>query len=355
MPSGVHPRPVAQRIRRGLLAHPVSALRAAAMVLRSRELKRLFWLSWEHAIDGDQAERAQRYYAYEALGNLVDRIEFHHEGLNWQAIVDGNVSKSLFIEGGFQDAEISATLAWLGATSRSGQARRHVVVDVGANVGTTTIPLVVAGLRVIAIEPTPSAFEVLSRNVAENGFAGQVTALNIAVGTSDGSARITVPDGDTARAELVTNTGRHGAHTEFWSTFDVRVEPLADALTRRGVATDELLLVWSDTQGSEASVVESGRAIWSSGVPLFVEVWPRGLAMHGTRDRFVELVESEFDAFVPSSALLRDGAKAVELPIQEFQKLVRRSRARKCGRAGRATACGFRARGVTDTRPRTIR
>ena len=128
-----------------------------------------------------------------------------------------------------------------------------------------------------------------------------------------------MPDGDTARAEPVTNTGRHGAHAEFWSTFDVRVEPLADALTRRGVATDELLPVWSDTQGSEASVVESGRAIWSSGVPLFVEVWPRGLAMHGTRVRFVELVESEFDVFVPSSALLRDGAKAVELPIEEFQ------------------------------------
>jgi FkbM family methyltransferase len=59
------------------------------------------------------------------------------------------------------------------------------VVDVGANIGFITVRAARAASRVIAIEPHPTRFSYLERNVALNGLRN-VTCINCAVGRTEG-------------------------------------------------------------------------------------------------------------------------------------------------------------------------
>jgi len=64
-----------------------------------------------------------------------------------------------------------------------------VCVDVGANVGYFTLvmaELAGEGGRVIAYEPEPETFDLLVRNVRDNGFAGRVRCREVGCGSARG-------------------------------------------------------------------------------------------------------------------------------------------------------------------------
>ena len=63
-------------------------------------------------------------------------------------------------------------------------------VDIGANVGSYAM-LGGAGARVLAIEPIPSTFAWLTRNIAVNGLGDRVQALNLGLGRGEGRLRFT--------------------------------------------------------------------------------------------------------------------------------------------------------------------
>ena len=66
-----------------------------------------------------------------------------------------------------------------------------------------------------------------------------------------------------------------------------RVPGSADKVIRRFA---EVALVCSDTQGFETQIVASGSSLWAAGTPLWVEVWPQGLACHGGVQQFLVAV-----------------------------------------------------------------
>jgi len=65
-------------------------------------------------------------------------------------------------------------------------------VDVGANVGAyTLLASGVAGAKTLAIEPSPSTYQYLLRNIRLNDLAEKVTPLNAALGRAEGRTRLT--------------------------------------------------------------------------------------------------------------------------------------------------------------------
>ena len=67
-----------------------------------------------------------------------------------------------------------------------------IMLDVGANVGTTSIPRVVLGdfPLVYAAEPNTENFECLVGNVLDNQLAGRVLPDRIAISSTTGTARL---------------------------------------------------------------------------------------------------------------------------------------------------------------------
>ena len=115
-------------------------------------------------------------------------------------------------------------------------------VDIGANVGSYALLGGAAGARVLAIEPIPTTFAWLTRNIAVNGLGERVRALNLGLGRGEGRLRFTVGL-DTVNHVLAAGEAADGA-------VEVPVHPL-DAV----LAGQSPTLIKIDVEGFETEVL----------------------------------------------------------------------------------------------------
>jgi FkbM family methyltransferase len=193
-------------------------------------------------------------------------------------------------------------------------------LDVGANIGVIGIALVLRryAARVIAVEPEPANFELLLRNVRQNGLEEAIRCEQLALGSSEGSVEMELSLdnwGDhRVRGPLGSAPGAYGENLR--ATVTVPGSTL-DGLVERACPIGQLpSLIWMDVQGFEGRVLEGGTRTIQAGVPVVAELWPYGIRRSGLdRDQFCEIVESLFDGFV----LLGDGP--VTYPIARLRPL----------------------------------
>ena len=249
--------------------------------------------------------------ALQLLDAEAEEITFRRNGTRWTAFPWDLLSRELFVEGGFQEAEVRAVVAWL-TRHRRFAAPHDVIVDVGANIGTTTIPFAQrTGCRVIAIEPVPEIFAVLCRNVADNGLAPRVTCVQAAISIAGGDrVRMILPEGNSGGGEVI----RPDREPSFAGTdsvrgvVDVPAMALGDLLDAHGVAPECVAFVWSDTQGCEAEVIESGRPLWATGVPLFAEFDPTTWGGPSDAEALLAAATARFAGFIPAETLIAEVA-----------------------------------------------
>ena len=123
-----------------------------------------------------------------------------------------------------------------------------VMLDIGANIGTTSVPRAILGdaVAVYAAEPEPGNFACLVRNIAENHVRGVVLADRVAVGNRVGRAAL-------------QRQGSIGAHAlvegPAGDAIDVAVVTLDDWVVRRGIDLEAVRFVKVDTQGREGDVL----------------------------------------------------------------------------------------------------
>jgi FkbM family methyltransferase len=277
-------------------------------------------LAWRASRGLSRAER--RALALRLLEDEAEEITFRRDGTRWTAFPwDHMISGLLFVTGGFQVREVEAVLAWMACHGRFAPPG-DVIVDVGANIGTSTIPFAQArpGCRVVAIEPVPDVFAVLRRNVADNGLTGRVTCVEAAI-SADGRdrAEMILPAGNGGGGEIrrpdrqPSFAGRHAVR----GVVDVRAAGLADLLRAHGVAPERVAFVWSDSQGSETDVIASGSSLWAAGVPLFTELDPSTWGGRDGVEAFLAVAFRHFAAFIDAETLILDAA-VPSRPIAEL-------------------------------------
>ncbi len=252
----------------------------------------------------------------------LDSMTFERDGTHWTVpSASSSIAKNLLVEGEHQGPETRALLDWLGPR---GHLERDIIVEVGANIGTPSISLCRATKKtVIAIEPMPENFAFLERNVMANGLGDRVRCIRAAVSRDAGEIdMVWHPTG--GMSEVKTPGGVQGFGEVGSGSAVVRVpaRPLDEILQSEDVDPASVCFVWSDTQGHERQVVESGSALWKAGVPLFVEVWKQGLAAHGGVDAFLEVAARHFSELVTRRELLESGADARPRPISELGAIV---------------------------------
>jgi len=170
-----------------------------------------------------------------------------------------------------------------------------VVLDIGANIGYDTVLFAEKTGKtgkVIAIEPDPINFEILQKNIKENGLKN-VVAVQAAVGNENKKMKI---------FESKTNYGDH----RLWEETPLNQNPLPDKpefplkegdKSRKSVEVfcrrlDDLLkeldyqkidFIKMDVQGFEPLVIEGGKEMIEKNKPIiFFEYWPWGAKNAGS-------------------------------------------------------------------------
>lgn len=267
----VHPRGLRQRT--GDIQTLLRKLRAEVKALQ-RRTKPLRWLAHPSGL-------RQRLDEIESLLlNLSTEVTALQRTQNSRALVAGHrmwvdpddtvVARRLRDVGWFEPTEtrLIHRLVKPGDT----------VVDVGANIGYYTLQLarlVGPAGRVFAFEPEPRNFDLLRRNVWENGY-NNVTLVHAAVLAREERRRLYLNDENRGDHRLQATEGRENIEVqglsldEFFRTFSGRLD-----------------FVKIDVQGAEGEVFDGLQGLVAAGRVgrIITEFWPRGLSQAGYEPR----------------------------------------------------------------------
>jgi len=165
-------------------------------------------------------------------------------------------------------------------------------IDVGANVGLVSLELsrlVGPAGCVLAFEPEPTTFRILTANLARNGL-GHVRGFNMAVSDQAGSATLELPAGRSeygSLARVVHPSAGDGPR----SRARVEVESL-DNVAMPLLTGCRLIKI--DTEGHELHVLRGASRLIALWRPyLSIEIVPSLLASHGSSsDALISLLAS---------------------------------------------------------------
>jgi FkbM family methyltransferase len=158
-------------------------------------------------------------------------------------------------------------------------------VEIGANIGTTTLPFVLRhGAQLcIALEPAPANLALLRANLAANGVGSDlVRVLPVAASDSPGAVEFelsSINSGDhrVRRHERPAATEPELYRETQRPVITVPAARLDDILAEQNVNLSDVGLVWIDTQGHEGHVLAGAPRLLASATPIILEYWPYGL------------------------------------------------------------------------------
>ncbi|QJQ32573.1 FkbM family methyltransferase [Sphingomonas lacunae] len=132
------------------------------------------------------------------------------------------------------------------------RASAFTFVDIGANQGLYSL---IAGRnpacrRAIAFEPVSATFATLQSNIMANGLDQKIQPLRLAISDQAGPLTITVPDGHSGMASLVTSPDRQSVNSRTETIEAVTADRLDTLLDG-----DDPLIVKVDVEGQELAVI----------------------------------------------------------------------------------------------------
>jgi FkbM family methyltransferase len=200
------------------------------------------------------------------------------------------------------------------------------LIDIGANIGTTCIPLALdARFKTItSFEPDPYNFHLLDYNITINKLGGVIKPFNLAVGSKAGTVEFELSAdnfGDHRVRYQELGTGSYNEGTRRHITVNCAT---LDSMAESGsIDIKSVVLIKSDTQGSEGHVLKGAKNILAMRrIPWVIEFWPYGLARSGmASEEVTAIIKENFSSFVE---LREDGITAKQSMIENVADLFSR-------------------------------
>lgn len=194
-------------------------------------------------------------------------------------------------------------------------------IDIGANIGTSSIPLLRDNLvgHALAFEPDPNNLSMLDYNCKCNNLQTRVQIEPVAISNFKGTARFELSAdnfGDHRVHYCDLPNGNYGESAR--RIIEVSCITLDEVLKSKNIDLAKVSLIKSDTQGSEGQVLEGARHVLEARIPWVIEFWPYGIDRSGfDRNKLIAIVSGAFSRFVE----FKPGSAPRFRPIAEFNSL----------------------------------
>jgi FkbM family methyltransferase len=177
-------------------------------------------------------------------------------------------------------------------------------IDIGSNIGLILIPIAKKNnIACYGFEPEPENFELLQKNIIDNGVSGNVKIFNVALYNKECSL------------EMEISTDNYGDHRikrtkedmPYLYSENIRKTVSVKAVTLDSIFKEEKfkrpVIVKMDVQGAEVAVLQGATNFISKIDYLIAEFWPYGLArQNNTPEEFIELTKC-----FPYGKLIKNG------------------------------------------------
>jgi FkbM family methyltransferase len=268
-------------------------------VIRTR-LKNLVRLTFNI---GEARREAVRMHAFQQARRITPFVGVEHDGVRYiLSTHERGVGFPTFVSGSFDEDTVNAMLTALKQHAGISSVQGLNVLEVGANIGTVAVSLLVRhGIgRLVAVEPDAENVRILRANLALNGVQDRVEIHQIALSDADGTLELecsTDNCGDhrirvdaPSRPELLDEGQR--------ATSEISARRLDSLGAISEIDLDDIDLVWMDVQGHEAHVLAGAGQLVAAGTPVVTEYWPYGLRQAGALERFHALVAEHYGIVV---------------------------------------------------------
>jgi FkbM family methyltransferase len=208
---------------------------------------------------------------------------------------DREIGRHTFVNGAY-DLETMRCALQLLQTEGGRTLQGRTVLDVGANIGVSIIPLMrlFGAGHGIAFEPAPDAVEMLELNVALNDLGERVHVMALGLSDRDGALELALSADNFGDHRIRASDANASDDTSGRQTVTVQVRRL-DGLVQSGEVDGAAVgLVWLDVQGHEGHVLAGARDLLASGVPVVTEFWPSAMRRAGGLEAFHDVVRSCF-------------------------------------------------------------
>lgn len=208
---------------------------------------------------------------------------------------DQEIGRVVFATGGYERLYMAGAVSELERLNVA--VDNTTFVDVGANIGTSTVDALVAfGFgHAVCFEPDQRSYRLLLANVAINDLQDRVRAFPVALSATDGSSLLEMSQSNQADNRLLTG---EEARTSSGHVVDVSCRRF-DTLVADGVLTlEEIGLIWVDAQGHEPFVLRGATRALEAGVPLVIEYTPAALRASGTLGELEAMVQAHYTTVI---------------------------------------------------------
>lgn len=224
---------------------------------------------------------------------------------------DDEIGRTVYVSGGYERWHMDAAVTALRAAGHDPAGK--LFVDVGANIGTSTVDaLLQFGFgEAVCFEPAPDNVRLLRMNLLLNDLDGRARVVAFALSDHDGEG---------ALHRSATNSGDHrfgSANGDAGGAADgpaMAVEcRRLDAYVEAGEIDPAAVgLVWIDAQGHEPHVLRGARSLLGAGVPMVIEYCP--WLLNDAAAELDETVTRHYSTILNLRVLADGGAGARVLP-----------------------------------------
>ncbi len=173
------------------------------------------------------------------------------------------------------------------------------MIDIGANIGTTSIPRVVLGdfQVVYAAEPEPANYAALVQNVIANQLTGRILPDRIAIGSSEAEVWMKLAQRIGGHKVVQHVTGKRVAGSDHVKVSSMTLDQWVAAMN---IDLDRVTFIKCDTQGFEGHVLRGALgALQRKHIAWQMELWPRGLKASGIEvDEVLDRLARHFTHFI---------------------------------------------------------
>lgn len=192
--------------------------------------------------------------------------------------LDIGISRRIYI--GLDDEYFKAlkALKWINLLDKSSKEKDiSNFLDIGANIGNVTIPLLVQNLIQNAVlwEPMKENFKLLKANIILNNLENRVKIYNKALGETFCEVDLELSEDNFGdhRIHKIDCTGKYNEHLRVKSKVQMADLDSYEYLYSK----NQLNLIWLDVQGYEGGVLSGAKQILSHNCYLVLEFWPYGI------------------------------------------------------------------------------
>ena len=245
--------------------------------------------------------------------SISDEVDFLLKGLNQYKIckvvretphgifmvdpTDGLIGRALISYGEFEYQEKRDWFKYIPAGKLD-----SIFIDIGANIGTTSIPLILDNLvgKTIAIEPDPNNFYLFSYNIKANDLEDHITPIQCALNNFCGTVKFEKSVDNYGDHRVRYKDNSNGYYNENnRKVIDVSCMTLDSLVKQYLIDIDKVIAVKCDTQGSEGFIMEGAKVFLQTKLPWIIEFSPYLFQRSGyDREKFIDMISDNFSEFI---------------------------------------------------------